>query len=180
MPPATHHTLHAGPDEERGDGDHGGQLSRTGRCPAKVQAGTAWWFNDQLDGMRDQMTQLAQMGLISTFTGMLTDKPLVPLPSRATNISAGFCAPWWGAGWRRATCPTMPIGSTRWSPTSATAMPDGGFSTRHEFGGSFRRAALYRVRRANPTVTPSSPGRLSRRAGRALAAGRRAFWPRRV
>ncbi|MGY6709255.1 MAG: glucuronate isomerase [Rhizobiaceae bacterium] len=44
-----------------------------GSVPGKVQAGTAWWFNDQLDGMRDQMTQLAQMGLISTFTGMLTD-----------------------------------------------------------------------------------------------------------
>ena len=44
-----------------------------GTVPGKVQAGTAWWFNDQLDGMRDQMTQLAQMGLISTFTGMLTD-----------------------------------------------------------------------------------------------------------
>ncbi len=40
---------------------------------AHVQAGTAWWFNDQLDGMADQMTQLAQMGLLSEFLGMLTD-----------------------------------------------------------------------------------------------------------
>ncbi|WP_372804075.1 glucuronate isomerase, partial [Paracoccus seriniphilus] len=32
-----------------------------------------WWFNDQLDGMQRQMNDLAQMGLISTFLGMLTD-----------------------------------------------------------------------------------------------------------
>ncbi|TCD13356.1 glucuronate isomerase [Oricola cellulosilytica] len=44
-----------------------------GSRAGKVQAGAAWWFNDQLDGMQSQMTQLSQMGLISTFTGMLTD-----------------------------------------------------------------------------------------------------------
>ncbi|MBV1869032.1 MAG: glucuronate isomerase [Marinosulfonomonas sp.] len=44
-----------------------------GSIAGKVQAGTAWWFNDQLDGMEAQMTTLAQMGLISTFPGMLTD-----------------------------------------------------------------------------------------------------------
>lgn len=44
-----------------------------GSRPGKVQAGTAWWFNDQLDGMDRQITDLAQMGLISTFLGMLTD-----------------------------------------------------------------------------------------------------------
>ncbi|MCG7521448.1 glucuronate isomerase [Ruegeria sp. Ofav3-42] len=44
-----------------------------GSVPGKVQAGTAWWFNDQLDGMERQMTQLAQMGLLSCFLGMLTD-----------------------------------------------------------------------------------------------------------
>lgn len=44
-----------------------------GSLPGKIQAGTAWWFNDQLDGMERQMTQLAQMGLLSRFLGMLTD-----------------------------------------------------------------------------------------------------------
>lgn len=44
-----------------------------GTVPGKIQAGTAWWFNDQLDGMEAQMRTLAQMGLISTFLGMLTD-----------------------------------------------------------------------------------------------------------
>lgn len=44
-----------------------------GSVPGKVQAGAAWWFNDQLDGMEHQLTQLAQMGLLSRFVGMLTD-----------------------------------------------------------------------------------------------------------
>lgn len=44
-----------------------------GSLAGKVQPGTAWWFNDQLDGMEAQMRSLAQMGLISTFLGMLTD-----------------------------------------------------------------------------------------------------------
>jgi len=44
-----------------------------GSLPGKIQAGSGWWFNDQIDGMERQMTQLAQMGLISTFVGMLTD-----------------------------------------------------------------------------------------------------------
>jgi glucuronate isomerase len=44
-----------------------------GSVPGKIQAGTAWWFNDQLDGMERQMVQLAQMGLLSHFLGMLTD-----------------------------------------------------------------------------------------------------------
>lgn len=46
---------------------------QSGGIAGKVQAGTAWWFNDQIDGMENQMNHLAQMGLLSTFTGMLTD-----------------------------------------------------------------------------------------------------------
>lgn len=41
--------------------------------PGKVQFGTAWWFNDTLDGMENQMKILANVGLISNFIGMLTD-----------------------------------------------------------------------------------------------------------
>lgn len=44
-----------------------------GKTAGKIQFGSGWWFNDQLDGMRRQMTQLAQMGLLSQFIGMLTD-----------------------------------------------------------------------------------------------------------
>src|SRR5699024_1741974 len=39
----------------------------------KVQFGTSWWFNDQIDGMEYQMKVLANIGLISNFIGMLTD-----------------------------------------------------------------------------------------------------------
>ncbi len=39
----------------------------------KLQFGSGWWFNDQKDGMVGQMTSLANVGLLSTFVGMLTD-----------------------------------------------------------------------------------------------------------
>ena len=41
--------------------------------PGKIQFGTAWWFNDQKEGMLDQIKALASIGLISRFIGMLTD-----------------------------------------------------------------------------------------------------------
>ena len=39
----------------------------------KIQQGSAWWFNDHKVGMTDQMTSLANLGLLSNFIGMLTD-----------------------------------------------------------------------------------------------------------
>lgn len=44
-----------------------------GKIPGKVQFGSAWWFNDQRDGMVEQMRALANIGLLSRFVGMLTD-----------------------------------------------------------------------------------------------------------
>jgi len=44
-----------------------------GAIPGKIQQGSAWWFNDQTDGIRRQLTSVAQMGLLSRFVGMLTD-----------------------------------------------------------------------------------------------------------
>ncbi|MEI4768649.1 glucuronate isomerase [Psychrobacillus sp. FJAT-51614] len=41
--------------------------------PGKIQFGTAWWFNDQKDGMLEQMKTLSNLGLFSRFIGMLTD-----------------------------------------------------------------------------------------------------------
>lgn len=41
--------------------------------PGKIQHGSAWWFNDQKDGMVAQMKALANMGLLRRFVGMLTD-----------------------------------------------------------------------------------------------------------
>ena len=39
----------------------------------KIQFGSAWWFNDQRDGMEAHMRALANLGTFSTFIGMLTD-----------------------------------------------------------------------------------------------------------
>lgn len=39
----------------------------------KLQHGSAWWFNDNKQGMIDQMTSLANLGLLGNFIGMLTD-----------------------------------------------------------------------------------------------------------
>ncbi|MDP4551121.1 glucuronate isomerase [Alkalihalobacillus macyae] len=44
-----------------------------GETPGKIQFGTAWWFNDHIDGMENQMKILANVGSLSTFIGMLTD-----------------------------------------------------------------------------------------------------------
>lgn len=44
-----------------------------GGVRGKIQWGSAWWFLDQWDGMRDQINTLSSMGLLSTFVGMLTD-----------------------------------------------------------------------------------------------------------
>lgn len=41
--------------------------------PGKVQFGAAWWFNDNKDGMIEQMKALANLGLLGRFVGMLTD-----------------------------------------------------------------------------------------------------------
>lgn len=39
----------------------------------KMQFGSGWWFNDQKDGMVDQLKSLANLGVLSSFVGMLTD-----------------------------------------------------------------------------------------------------------
>ncbi len=40
---------------------------------SKIQHGSAWWFNDNKQGMIDQLTSLANLGNLSGFIGMLTD-----------------------------------------------------------------------------------------------------------
>ncbi len=39
----------------------------------KIQQGSAWWFNDHKLGMTEQMTTLANLGVLGNFIGMLTD-----------------------------------------------------------------------------------------------------------
>lgn len=42
-------------------------------CAGKLQHGSAWWFNDNKQGMRDQLISLANLSLLGNFVGMLTD-----------------------------------------------------------------------------------------------------------
>lgn len=44
-----------------------------GTVAGKIQLGSGWWFNDQIDGMTRQMNALSTLGLLSRFVGMLTD-----------------------------------------------------------------------------------------------------------
>ena len=44
-----------------------------GPVAGKIQVGSAWWFNDQMDGMLRQLEAVSQLGLLHRFVGMLTD-----------------------------------------------------------------------------------------------------------
>ena len=44
-----------------------------GGIEGKMQFSSAWWFNDNRDGMVEQMKNLSNVGLLSKFVGMLTD-----------------------------------------------------------------------------------------------------------
>lgn len=44
-----------------------------GEVAGKLQLGSAWWFNDHIDGMELQLKALANLGLLGRFVGMLTD-----------------------------------------------------------------------------------------------------------
>ncbi len=44
-----------------------------GTMPVKVQYGAAWWFLDQKSGMEKHLKDLAALGLLRRFVGMVTD-----------------------------------------------------------------------------------------------------------
>ncbi len=44
-----------------------------GPVKGKIQFGSGWWFNDNRDGMEAQLSALANLGVLGTFVGMLTD-----------------------------------------------------------------------------------------------------------
>lgn len=50
-----------------------GCFQTDGECPSKIQLGSAWWFNDNRTGMTKQLTDLANLGVLGNFIGMLTD-----------------------------------------------------------------------------------------------------------
>ncbi len=44
-----------------------------GGVKSKIQLGSGWWFNDQKDGMEEQLKALGNLGVLGAFVGMLTD-----------------------------------------------------------------------------------------------------------
>ena len=44
-----------------------------GTVIGKMQYGSGWWYLDQKDGMEKQLNTLSNIGILSTFIGMLTD-----------------------------------------------------------------------------------------------------------
>jgi glucuronate isomerase len=72
-----------------------------GPVPGKVQLGSAWWFNDHIDGMRRQLGVLANQGLLGRFVGMLTDsRSFLSFPRHEyfRRILCGLVGGWVEAG----------------------------------------------------------------------------------
>ncbi|MCM1543837.1 MAG: glucuronate isomerase [Ruminococcus sp.] len=46
---------------------------QSSQAKSKVQFGSAWWFNDNIDGMTTQLKTLANLGVLGAFVGMVTD-----------------------------------------------------------------------------------------------------------
>lgn len=46
---------------------------QSSQCGGKIQFGSAWWFNDQRDGIEEQLKTVANLGALNKFVGMLTD-----------------------------------------------------------------------------------------------------------
>lgn len=67
-------------------------------CRAKIQQGSAWWFNDNKQGMIDQMTSLANLGVLGNFIGMLTDsRSFISYPRHEyfRRILCNLIGGWW-------------------------------------------------------------------------------------
>lgn len=57
----------------------------------KIQHGAAWWFNDNRNGMVQQMSSLANDGLLGNFIGMLTDSRSFISYARHEYFRRVFC-----------------------------------------------------------------------------------------
>ena len=73
----------------------------------KMQFGPAWWFNDQKDGMEEQLKTLASMGLLARFVGMLTDSRSFLSFPRHEYFRRILCAMLGDAGGTGESCPRL-------------------------------------------------------------------------
>ncbi len=64
---------------------------QNGPVKGKIQFGSGWWFNDQRDGMVEQMKSLANLGMLSRFVGMLTDSRSFVSYTRHEYFRRIFC-----------------------------------------------------------------------------------------
>ncbi len=58
----------------------------------KVQHGAAWWFNDNLGGMKDHLRSLCEQGVLGNFIGMLTDSRCMLSYTRHEYFRRILCA----------------------------------------------------------------------------------------
>ena len=69
---------------------------------SKIQFGPAWWFLDTMDGMRDQMKTLGNLGILGKFVGMETDSRSFTSYGRHDYFRRIMCAligKWVEDGW---------------------------------------------------------------------------------
>ncbi|WP_220719134.1 MULTISPECIES: glucuronate isomerase [Agarivorans] len=59
--------------------------------PGKIQLGAAWWFNDHQSGIEKQLKDLANLGALGRFVGMLTDSRSVLSMSRHDYFRRILC-----------------------------------------------------------------------------------------
>jgi len=64
---------------------------QNGPVKGKIQFGSGWWFNDQRDGMVEQMKALGNLGMLSRFVGMLTDSRSFVSYTRHEYFRRIFC-----------------------------------------------------------------------------------------
>jgi glucuronate isomerase len=62
-----------------------------GSIPGKIQHGAAWWFNDNLIGMEDQLKSLCAQSPLPCFVGMLTDSRCFLSYTRHEYFRRIFC-----------------------------------------------------------------------------------------
>ena len=66
-------------------------FNEEGVC-GKVQHGAAWWFNDNLGGMRAHLQSLCEQGVLGNFIGMLTDSRCILSYTRHEYFRRILCA----------------------------------------------------------------------------------------
>jgi len=78
-----------------------GSFAEDGK-PGKIQFGPAWWYNDHITGIIEQLTAISNYGLLSRFIGMTTDSRSILSFSRHEffrRILCNLLAEWVAKGW---------------------------------------------------------------------------------